>query len=90
MKLVICEKNIAARRISYMLSNGKVKSRRLGSIPVYDFYKDDEQWTVVGLKGHIINLDYPSEFNKWMEIPTHEIINIEPCKKVSQKSIATA
>lgn len=90
MKLVICEKNIAARRIAYILSNGKAKSRKLGIVPVYDFDKDDEQWTVVGLKGHIINLDYPSMFNKWMKIPPHELINIDPCKKISQKSIATA
>jgi DNA topoisomerase-1 len=90
MKLVICEKNIAARRISYMLSNGKARSRRLGSIPVYDFNKDNEQWSIVGLKGHIINLDYPSEFNRWMKIPPNELIDIEPLKKVSQKSIATA
>ena len=58
MKLVICEKNIAANRIAYILSNGKSKSVRMGKIPIYEFIKDDEIWKVVGLRGHIINLDY--------------------------------
>lgn len=90
MKLIICEKNIAARRIAYILSNGKAKSRKLGIIPVYDFNKDDEQWTIVGLKGHIINLDYPAGFNTWTKISPRELIDVEPYKKVSQKSIAAA
>ena len=53
MKLVICEKNIAANRIAYILSNGKSKSLRVGKTPVYEFTKDDETWKVVGLRGHI-------------------------------------
>ena len=65
MKLVICEKNIAARRIAYILSDGKLKTKRLGNIPVYEFTKNDEVWEVVGLKGHIVNLDFPHGFNQW-------------------------
>ena len=83
MKLVICEKNIAAQRIAYILSEGKSKSSRLGRIPVYDFTKDNEAWKVIGLKGHIINLDFPAGFNKWNTIPPIKLIEIEPLKKVS-------
>ena len=90
MKLVICEKNIAARRIAYILSGGKSKSTRLGKIPVYEFIKDSETWKIVGLRGHIINLDFPDSFNKWNTVPPIELIEIKPCKKVSEKSIAAA
>jgi DNA topoisomerase-1 len=90
MKLVICEKNIAAQRIAYILSEGKSKSSRLGRIPVYDFTKDNELWKVIGLKGHIINLDFPAGFNKWNTIPPIELIEIEPLKKVSEAGIASA
>jgi DNA topoisomerase I len=90
MKLVICEKNIAARRIAYILSGGKVKSSHLGQIPIYDFIKDNEPWTVIGLKGHIINLDYPSDFNQWNKVAPSELINVEPLKNVSEKGIASA
>jgi len=90
MKLVICEKNIAARRIAYILSNGKAKSKKVGTIPVYEFEKNNEQWAVIGLKGHIINVDYPSGFNRWTKIAPHELIDVDPIKKVSEKSIASA
>ena len=90
MKLVICEKNISARRIAYILSNGKSKSTRIGKIPVYDFSKDGETWRIIGLKGHIINLDFPAGFNKWNKVTPADLINVDPVKKVSEKSIATA
>ncbi len=90
MKLVICEKNIAARRIAYILSGGQAKSHFLGKIPVYSFTKNNEPWDVIGLKGHIINLDYPSGFNQWTKIPPHQLIEVEPCKNVSEKGIASA
>lgn len=90
MKLVISEKNIAARRIAYILSQGNVKSMHLGKIPVYEFIKDSEPWKVIGLKGHIISLDYPSGFNQWTKIAPHELIDVEPVKKVSEKGIASA
>ena len=90
MKLVICEKNIAARRIAFILSGGAVKNMHLGKIPVYSFTKNNEPWSVIGLKGHIINLDYPSGFNQWTKIAPHKLIEVEPCKNVSEKEIALA
>lgn len=90
MKLVICEKNISARRIAYILSEGKQKSLHLGKTPVYEFNKNNENWRVVGLRGHIINLDFPAGFNKWNNITPADLINVEPCKKVSEKNIAAA
>ena len=90
MKLVICEKNIAARRIAYILSGGKSNSTRLGKTPVYEFTKDGETWKIVGLRGHIINLDFPAGFNQWNKISPIELIEVDPCKKISEKSIAAS
>ncbi len=90
MKLVICEKNISARRIAYILSDGKQKSIRLGKTPVYEFNKNNENWKVIGLRGHIINLDFPAGYNKWNKITPASLIEIEPCKKVNEKDIAAA
>lgn len=88
MKLVICEKNISARNIAYILSGGNVKNIRIGKTPVYEFKKDDEIWNVIGLRGHIITLDYPSKFKWWKEDNLKELINEEPCRIVSEKDIA--
>ena len=90
MKIVICEKNIAARRIAYILSGGKLKSTRLGKTPVYEFTKDGDIWKIVGLRGHIINLDFPAGFNQWNKVPPIELIEVEPCKKVTEKNIAAS
>ena len=90
MKLIICEKNISAGRIAYILSDGKSRSSRLGGIPVYEFNKDGEPWKIVGLKGHIINLDFPAGYNKWNKVPPIELIDVKPCKKITNKSIAAS
>ena len=90
MKLVICEKNIAAKRIAYILSSGKSTTRRFGKTPVYEFQKDDDIWKIVGLRGHILNLDFPAGFNQWNKVPPAELIKVEPCKIVSEKGIASA
>jgi len=88
--LIVCEKNISAKRISYILSNGKTKTKRIGNIPVYEFSKDDELIKIIGLKGHIISLDYPPGFNNWRKIPPQDLINIDPCKKISERQIASS
>jgi DNA topoisomerase-1 len=90
MKLIISEKDIAAKRIAYILSEGKLKSSRLGKTPVYEFLKDNEAWKVIGLRGHIITLDFPASFNQWHKISPVELIEIDPYKKVNEKSIAAA
>ena len=40
MKLVICEKNISARNIAYILSGGNVKNLRFGKTLVYEIKKN--------------------------------------------------
>jgi DNA topoisomerase-1 len=90
MNLVICEKNIAARRIASILSNGALKQLKIGSVPIYEFSYKNESWTLVGLKGHIINLDYPSAFSVWWRIAPRNLITVDPEKKVSEKGIAAA
>jgi DNA topoisomerase-1 len=90
MKLVICEKNIAARRIAQILSNGTAKNKRIGKVQLYEFKKDNETWNVIGLKGHIVNVDYPPGFNQWTKVSPRDLIDVEPCKKISEKAIALA
>jgi len=84
--LVICEKGIAARRIASILSNGKFKQGKIAGVPYY--YFDD--YIVIGLKGHIMKLDFPKEFSKWNEIPPENLIDVEPIKKVTAGAIKKA
>ena len=90
MKLIICEKNIAARRIAQILSYGKVDTKRIENIPIYEFIKDNEKWKIIGLRGHVLNLDFPAEFNYWRKISPRKLIDVDPYKKIIEKRIVTA
>lgn len=89
-KLVISEKGSSARRISTILSNGKSKRESIGRVPVYHFKRNGEEYSVVGLRGHIVGLDYPEEYNSWTKINPKDLIRIKPEKKVIMKSITSA
>lgn len=58
MNLVISEKNIAARRIAEILAVGKPTAEKVYTTPVYTFRRDGEDWVSVGLKGHIMEVDF--------------------------------
>ncbi len=58
MKLVITEKNIAAKKIADLLSTGSVKQDKVYDTPVYRFSHNGEDWVSIGLKGHILSVDF--------------------------------
>lgn len=74
-------------RIATILSAGKAKRSYPNRVPVFQFTRDDDNWTVVGLRGHVLNLDYPEEFNHWKETDLKELIWVKPVKKVTAANI---
>ena len=81
MKLIVCEKDIAAKRIASILSNNKVEIVK-GNPPIYKF--DDT--VVIGLKGHIIDIDFPEDFKSWKS-NLNELIHSNIIKLRKQESI---
>ena len=60
MKLIVTEKNIAAKKLAEILAIGKPKTDKVYSTPVYTFRREDgEEWMAIGLKGHILGVDFP-------------------------------
>ncbi|NTU89807.1 MAG: DNA topoisomerase, partial [Actinobacteria bacterium] len=59
MKLIVTEKNIAAQKLAEILATGKPKADKVYSTPVYRFTRDGEDWVTIGLKGHILGVDFP-------------------------------
>ncbi len=86
-KLVITEKNNAAMRIAYILSEGKTHRSYPRRVAVFEFEKSGDQWTVVGLRGHVLNLDYPDEFNQWESTDLKKLIWAPPIKLVTAHNI---
>ena len=59
MKLIVTEKNIAAKKLAEILAVGKPVSDKVYNTPVYKFRRDGEDWMSIGLKGHILGVDFP-------------------------------
>ena len=60
MKLIVTEKNIAAKKLAEILAVGKPKTDKVYNTPVYTFRgRDGEDWVSIGLKGHILGVDFP-------------------------------
>jgi len=86
-KLIITEKANAARRISTILSDGKSHSTTSGGVTVISFEKDGDDYSVISLRGHIIELDYPKEYNDWGAIKPADLVYTQQIKTVRVKSI---
>lgn len=85
-KLIISEKNHAAMRIATILSDGKSRKRNIHGVQVFEFEKPDGTYFVIGLRGHLVALDYPKKYNDWNSVHIRELINIEPVKTVEPSS----
>jgi DNA topoisomerase-1 len=87
MRLVISEKNIAARRIAEILAVGKPKTDKVYSTPVYTFRREGEDWVSIGLKGHIMKVDFPEEFSKWRAAELTQLVQAPILKVPAEKGI---
>ena len=86
-KLIVTEKFNTAIRIAVILSGGKPKRTNLHRVSTFAFTKDGDDYTVVGLRGHILNLDYPDEFNNWSAVDLKRLVWAEPIKRVTEPGI---
>jgi DNA topoisomerase-1 len=58
VRLVITEKNIAAKKIADLLATGTAKQDKVYDTQVYRFTHEGEEWVSIGLKGHILEVDF--------------------------------
>jgi DNA topoisomerase IA len=87
MRLVVSEKNIAARRIAEILAVGRPESDKVYTTPVYKFRRDGEDWVSIGLKGHIMKVDFPEEFGKWKLDSLDDLVHADVMKLPAEKGI---
>ncbi|MDR0791307.1 MAG: topoisomerase I, partial [Methanomassiliicoccaceae archaeon] len=89
-KLVITEKANAARRISTILSDGKAKSGTVGGAGIISFSAADGDYDVISLRGHILELDYPEEYNDWSGSSPVDLVYAPHVKIVRAKNTLDA
>ncbi|HVL49613.1 MAG TPA: DNA topoisomerase I [Candidatus Thermoplasmatota archaeon] len=90
--LVISEKDIAAARIAKNLSDGDADKHEVSGVNVYEWKEKKTEYSVIGLRGHIVSLDYPKEHTRWSLAKLNELVWAEPKKSVDKdaKKIADA
>lgn len=88
--LVVAEKFNTALRIAVVLSDGRMKRSRIGGTNVFQFDRPDGPWSVVGLRGHIVELDYPKELAEWDLATLPKLLATTPLKRVTEGGIVGA
>src|SRR3712207_695858 len=90
MRLIISEKANTAKKIAQFLSEGSVREGKHRSVPHHTFTWKGEETVSVGLKGHVLNPEYPEEYSNWQKVEPRELIDAEIKKTVSEKGVAQA
>ncbi len=90
MRLIISEKANTAKKVSGFLAEGSVKDGKHRSVPHHTFTWKDEETVSVGLKGHVLNPEYPEEYSNWQKVEPSDLIDAEILKSVSEKGVADA
>src|SRR3712207_2842791 len=90
MRLIISEKANTAKKVSQFLAEGPVKEGKHRSVPHHTFMWKGEETVSVGLKGHVLNPEYPEEYSNWQKVEPRELIDAEILKSVSEKGVADA
>jgi DNA topoisomerase-1 len=85
MHLIVTEKNITARKIAQMLIKS-VKEKKVDGVSVYE----GDDTSVIGLSGHIVNIDFTPEYNNWQNTAPRNLIWADTETQYTQKKIATA
>ena len=91
MRLIITEKNDAAKKISGILAKGGVKEESYLKVPYYLFTDAEGAANAcVGLKGHVVQVDFPPEFSEWRKVDPKTLIDAPLVKTETAKSVVRA
>jgi len=83
VELIITEKDNAARRIADILSGETYDSSRENGVNVYEWGGK----RCVGLSGHVVGVDFPSEYSDWRDVEPVELIDASVEKTATQENI---
>ena len=82
MWLIVTEKNQTAKRIAQILFGSFQVKKKYG----VNYYLNGDA-CVVGLKGHVVEYDFPPEYNDWKRVELTSLLNARIIRVVKEKSI---
>jgi DNA topoisomerase-1 len=89
-RLIVAEKDAAAAKIASILSGGAHKKEVIDRVPVYRFTSGGNECIVLGLRGHIVDWDYPRELASWERVDPKDLVWAKPVKRITQGRIVKA
>jgi DNA topoisomerase-1 len=87
MKLIVTEKNQTASRIAAILSGGKATREGGQRSTVYAFSADGEDVVCIGLRGHILKVDFPEEYRQWQDVEPSSLLTADILKSPTEKAL---
>lgn len=83
MRLIVTEKDNAARRIAEILSGDSASGERRNGVNVYKWGGQ----RVVGLSGHVVGVDFPPEYSEWRDVEPVELIDADVVTTPTRENI---
>ena len=69
MRLIITEKNDAAKKIAGILAAGGTREESHYKVPYYVFADaQGDETAMVGLNGHVVQVDFLPEYSEWRKV----------------------
>ncbi len=90
MKLIVTEKNQTARRIAEILSGGKATREGGPRSTVYAFGQDAGEVRTLGMRGHVLQVDFPEEYRQWREVEPRRLVDAEIIKTPKEKTLVSS
>lgn len=88
--LIVSEKNNTAKRIATILAKNGVKQEKSHNIPVYSFNYEGKSAKAIGLKGHILKVDFPPRYDDWQKVDPLTLIDAQIIKTPIQHNLVKA
>ena len=77
VKLIIAEKAIAGRRIASILAQKEIPAQEFGKTQVFRFEKGGEEYVVLPLRGHIVDVDFPKSYSYWTGVDLRKLVKAD-------------
>ena len=84
--LIVAEKPGVAKAFAEFLSDNKYREIKYGRTKIYIFHYKGEIWASIGLRGHLMDFDFPEEYNSWQKVDPRRLFFIKPIRKTRKGS----
>ncbi|MEM1508927.1 MAG: DNA topoisomerase [Thermofilaceae archaeon] len=82
--IVVAEKPGVARAFAAYLSQGRYASINVAGVSVLVFKCKWGEWAALGIRGHLMNFDFPKKYSGWKNVDPIELFRIAPIRMIRE------